>query len=153
MIRILTLGVVAILATTAALAFAVGSGAAGSATCQPGVRMVDGSPARVFCGPATATVHSGAKTFSFGNGKCEESRGGYVVNLGTFFASSSHSKRPYFGLLISKPKPGTYKRQQLAYRFNGVTHAIFASVTLKSLRAGTFFGDEGGRHIKGSFAC
>ncbi len=154
MTRTLTLGLMAALVTTAALAFTVAAGAAGSATCKPGVRIVDGSPARVFCGPAKSTVHLGAKTLSFPNGKCEKSGGGYVVNIGTFFPSGSKSKRPYFGIFIAKPKPGTYNKQQLSFRFNGVGHAVFAKVVLKTLHGGTFSGVEfGGGHITGSFTC
>lgn len=146
-----------VLAASAALVCALAvSASAGARTagCTPGVRTVDGSPARVFCGPAKATVHVGAKTLSFSSGACERSGGGYVVNLGTFFAGTTKSTRPYFGLLIEKPKPGTYARQTLSFRSGGVSRSAFVSVTLKTLRGGTFSGSLlGGGRVTGSFTC
>ena len=135
------------------LAFVGGASAAGAA-CTPGVRTVDGSPARVFCGPAKATVHVGATTLTFKNGVCEKSGGGYVVNIGTFFAGTTTSKKPYFGLLISKPKAGKYTGQVLSFRSNGVSRSALATVTLKSLKSGTFSGKAfGAGLVTGSFTC
>jgi hypothetical protein len=140
-------------ALVAALAASAPAGAR-TAGCTPGVRTVDGTPARVFCGPARASVHVGAKTLSFSNGACERSGGGYVVNIGTFFAGTSKSTRPYFGLLIEKPKPGSYARQTLSFRSGGVSRSAFVSVTLKTLRGGTFSGSVfGGPRVTGTFTC
>ena len=125
-----------------------------AAGCTPGVRTVDGSPARVFCGPAKATVHVGGKTLAFSGGLCERSGGMYVLNMGTFFAGGSKSPRPYFGLLIAKPKPGTYKGQALSFRSGAVSKSSFAGVTLKTLHSGTFSGKlVGGGTVTGSFTC
>jgi hypothetical protein len=148
---------VTVLAASAAILGALAASApagARTAGCTPGVRTVDGSMARVFCGPAKATVHVGAKTFSFSSGACERSGGGYVVNIGTFFAGTTTSTRPYFGLLIEKPKAGTYARQTLSFRSGGVSRSAFVSVTLKTLRGGTFSGSVfGGGRVTGSFSC
>jgi hypothetical protein len=96
----------------------------------------------------------GANTLSFGNGACEKSGGGYVVNIGTFFAGTTKSKRPYFGLLISKPKAGKYTGQVLSFRSNGVSQSVLATVTLKSLKGGTFSGKAfGAGLVTGSFSC
>ena len=149
----------AVVAAAAAAAIAVAAAAAPSAAartaaCAPGVRTVDGSPARVFCGPAKATVHAGGKTIAFTGGLCERSGGMYVLNIGTFFAGGSKSPRPYFGLLIAKPKPGSYKSQSLSFRSGGVSRSSLADVTLKTLHSGTFSGRLiGGGQVAGSFSC
>ena len=144
----------AVCALVASAAVAGSARAAPAATCTPGVHTVDGKPARVFCGPAKATVRIGGKTLAFAGGLCEKSGGGYVVNLGTFFAGSPTSKRPYFGLFVERAKAGTYTRQALSFRINGVSRSALATVTLKSLRGGTFSGDLiGGGRVTGSFTC
>jgi hypothetical protein len=149
-------GVVAVVAASctmfATLALATTAGARPTG-CTPGVKTIGGSQARVFCGPAKATVHVGSKTIRFSGGECTKSGGGYVVNLGTF-TTVSGSKLPYFGLLISKPKPGKYARQALSFRSAGKSSSVFANVVLKSLRGGTFAGNAfGGGHVTGSFSC
>jgi hypothetical protein len=98
-------------------------------------------------------VHVGSRTIRFAGGECAKSGGGYVVNLGTFVTSST-SKLPYFGLLIAKPKPGSYARQTLSFRSGGKSSSAFANVVLKSLQAGTFAGVSfGGNRVTGSFTC
>jgi uncharacterized protein (DUF2141 family) len=148
----------ALLAALAALlgALAASSSAAGqTAGCVPGVRTIDGVNARVFCGTAKATVHVGAKTLSFANGACDTSSFGYSVNIGTFFAGTSKSTRPYFGLAVEKAKPGTYARQTVSFRSGGVSRSAFVTVTLKTLRSGTFSGSVifGGPRVSGTFSC
>jgi hypothetical protein len=149
--------IVACFVCALALVAAAAAGAASparTAGCTPGVRTVDGSPARVFCGPAKATVHVGGKTTTFTGGLCERSGGFYVLNMGTFFAGGSKSPRPYFGLLIAKPKPGSYKAQSLSFRSGGVSRSSLADVTLKTLHRGTFSGRLiGGGAVTGSFSC
>jgi len=148
---------VACVACALAIVAPAAAGTASPATtagCTPGVRSVDGAMARVFCGPAKATVHAGGKTLVFSGGLCERSGGFYVLNMGTFFAGGSKSPRPYLGLLIAKPKPGTYKSQTLSFRAGGVSRSALADVTLKTLHSGTFTGRAiGGGRVTGSFSC
>jgi hypothetical protein len=148
----------AVLLACAVFALAVIAPAAASPAradgCAPGVRSVDGEMARVFCGPAKATVHLAGKTVTFTGGLCERSGGFYVLNMGTFFAGGSKSPRPYFGLLITKPKPGSYKGQSLSFRSGGVSRSSLADVRLKTLHGGTFSGRLiGGGTVTGSFSC
>ena len=149
--------VVACLVCTLAIVLPAAAGAsspARAAGCTPGVRSVDGAMARVFCGPAKATVRAGGRTIAFTGGLCERSGGMYVLNMGTFFAGGSKSPRPYFGLLIAKPKPGSYKGQALSFRSGGVSRSSLADVTLKTLHSGTFSGKLiGGGRVTGSFSC
>jgi hypothetical protein len=93
--------------------------------------------------------------FTFRDGKCEKSAIGFIVNIGTSFSGSTKSKLPYFGLFTGKTRPGTYQRQAISFRFAGVTHALFAKLTLnKGLRSGTFSGrDIGKGNVTGSFTC
>jgi hypothetical protein len=148
------LAIIAAAAAVASILATAESGNAGGTGCKPGVATLDGSPARVFCGPARASVRVAGKTLSFTNGLCEQGGGGFVVNIGTFFPSSDTSKRPYFGLFVTTPRPGSYTRQQLSFRAGGVGRAAFVTVKLKSLRAGTFAGAVvGGGRVTGSFTC
>jgi hypothetical protein len=78
----------------------------------------------------------------------------YVLNMGTWLAGASKSPRPYFGLLIAKPKPGSYTGQALSFRSGGVSRSSLASVKLKTLHGGTFSGRLiGGGTVTGSFSC
>lgn len=141
------------LAAAATSILAAGTGTAATAGCKAGVTSVDGSPARVFCGPAKATVQTRGKTLSSRQGACDAAGGGLVVNIGTFVAGGT-SKRPYFGLLVTSARPGTYARQQLSYRSGAVHDAAFVTVKLKGSRGGTFAGTAlGGGRVTGSFSC
>jgi hypothetical protein len=62
---------------------------------------------------------------------------------------------PYFGLLISKPKPGTYTGQTLSYRSGGKSHSSSSTtVVLKTLRSGTFSANVFGvGRVTGAFSC
>jgi hypothetical protein len=132
----------------------VGAADAQSESCTPGVRQINGSSARVFCGPAKATVRLGQQTLRFSPGECAKSGGMFVVNLGTFVADS-HSPLPYFGLLISKPKAGTYTGQTLSYRSAGKSRSSSSTtVVLKTLRSGTFSANVFGvGRVTGAFSC
>ena len=143
------------LAVFGAVALSVTAPAGGTtAACTPGVRTVDGRTARVFCGPAKATVHIGAKTISFSGGACDKALGLYSLNIGTAFPGGSTSKLPYFGITIEKAKPGTYRRQTLSFRTGGVSRSSFADITLKTLHSGTFSGRLiSGGTVTGSFSC
>jgi hypothetical protein len=145
-----------VLATVAGLAAVthVATADARSEACTPGVRQINGSPARVFCGPGRATVRVGTQTLRFSPGECARSGGMFVVNLGTFVADS-HSPLPYFGLLISRPKPGTYANQTLSYRSARKSHSsASATVVLKTLHSGTFSANVFGvGHVTGTFTC
>lgn len=146
--------VVLALAVGVAAAAQVASAGAHSDGCTPGVRQINGAPARVFCGPARSTVHVGGKILRFAPGECAKSGGMFVVNIGTFIVDS-HSPLPYFGLLISKPKAGTYSGQTVSFRANGKSRSSSsATVVLKTLHSGTFSANVfGAGHVTGSFTC
>jgi hypothetical protein len=129
-------------------------------TCTAGTTQVGGSPARTFCGPATAAVTFGGRTFHLGSGECTTGPG-FTVNLGTLVLGSTSKARPYFGFFLTSGRPGTYSGKQAAVSFSsGSIHVSLATtaasrVTLDhGLHSGRFSGrDLLGRPFAGSFHC
>jgi hypothetical protein len=82
---------------------AAGSSAGGSPAaggdCVTGgtVTEINGKTARVFCGPATATVTSAGKTLEFKEGACEFLGDTLTINLGTAMPGETGGP-DYFGL-------------------------------------------------------
>jgi hypothetical protein len=159
--------IVALALAAAATLVLAGTGGAADAGCNAGTTKFGGSPARVFCGSATATVRVGAKTFSFRNGSCEATSDYLTLNLGTIVIGSPSKRRPdYFGLTVGrlpvgggKPagKDGTYSGAVVSAVHRGEAYAVGgASVTLAGGRTrGTFTGRLVGSAVRvsGSFAC
>jgi hypothetical protein len=146
-------------AASAAVGAIVAPGAGASTACSAGVRTIGGSPARVFCGSATATVHLGARTYRFADGACLTSTQ-FVVDIGTkTFAPSSNLS--YFGLVVEGKRDGRYTGNAVVLGFDaGKVHASLSTskaptVVLRGgLRAGSFSGrDLLGRPVRGSFRC
>jgi hypothetical protein len=155
------------------LAAAGGLASAGPArtACTPGVISFDGSTkARVFCGPAKATIHVGGKTLTFKNGSCERTSKYVSVNIGTVVLGPTTKKKPdYFGIDVgqipgstAKPaaKDGTYTGGAVAIVSGGKSYAVrgdTVKITLggnrsKGTLAGTLiFGGSGA--VTGSFSC
>ncbi len=154
------------LAASSSLVLA-GTGSATNARCQAGTTTFGGSPARVFCGPATATVRVGSKTFTFRSGSCDKTSDYLTVNLGTIVIGSPSMPTPdYFGLTVGrlplgggKPaaKDGTYAGAVISAVHAGKSYAIGqARVTLAGGRTrGTFTGQLAlsSTKVSGSFAC
>jgi hypothetical protein len=164
---------VALLIVFAALsALAAGSVASGApASCTPGVTKVNGQNARVFCGPAKATVHYGSKVFTFSQGDCEKTSQYVAVNIGTVVLGTTTKPKPnYFGLVVGKvlgssDKPashdGTYTGGVLALDYGGkgyLTRGDTMKITLAGGRSrGTFtaqtlFANPPVK-VTGSFSC
>jgi hypothetical protein len=91
-------------------------------TCTPGVRSIAGAPARVFCGPAKASVKVGSATYTFAGGAClKQPR--FSVNLGTL-SFDPGAKAPYFGLSLPRARAGTYAGKQVTLSFTAGTQHI-----------------------------
>ncbi len=113
--------------------------------CTPGVISYGGAQARVFCGPAKATVHVGGKTLSFKGGNCERTSKYVALNIGTVVLGQTNKTKPdYFGLDVgqvpgSTGKPaasdGTYTGGVLAIDYGGKSYAVRGD-TLKITLAG-----------------
>jgi hypothetical protein len=163
-----------IVLTAAAALAALGAGSVASgapAACKPGVTRVNGLSARVFCGPAKATVHYGSKVFTYRQGECEKTSQYVAVNVGTVILGQTSKPKPnYFGLLIGKSpaggtKPashdGTYTGGVLALDYGGKGYLVRGdtlTVTLKGGRSrGTLTGaslfDHPPVKVTGSFSC
>ena len=161
----LFLGLAALTATAAPASLA---GPARSA-CMPGLTSFGGTQARVFCGPAKATVKIGGKTLSFKGGSCERTSKYLAINVGTVVLGTTTKKKPdYFGLDVgaipgSTAKPagrdGTYTGGVIAIDFGGKPYLLrgdTAKITLSGGRTkGTFgaaglLGSGGGT---GTFSC
>jgi hypothetical protein len=81
--------------------------AAASASCSPTSSTLDGGPAISYCGPATATLTIGGKTYSFKNGFCQSIKVSDIVvdiTLGTIAEGKNgdgapgNAGKPYFSL-------------------------------------------------------
>ena len=156
----------AVTATAAALVWTAGSGAT-SAGCKAGMTTFGGTNARVFCGPATATVHTGGKTFTIRQGSCERGAKYLSINIGEIVLGTSSKPKPeYFGLSIGKlpylgggavSRDGTYHTGVVALDHAGKGYALRAQakVTLTNGRSrGTFSATQlTGGVVTGSFRC
>src|SRR5215207_9575749 len=118
--RRLSLAIVGLVALVAAFCIYVAAASAAPqprsvSACTPGVKTIGGASARVFCGPAKATVQVGGTTYRFANGTCQKAPG-FTVNIGTL--SFGSSQLSYFGLSLPRASAGSYTGKQVAVSFN-----------------------------------
>ncbi len=102
-------GVPAPVASTGAAASSAAASGAAVVDCSNGggATVINGSPARVFCGPATASVTIGkAAPITFASGACERAATSFTVNLGTAYHGDP-PKPDYFGLTVLYLADGT----------------------------------------------
>jgi hypothetical protein len=144
-------------ALAAASLSAPGPAPASAAACIPGVKTIGGAPARVFCGPAKATVTLAGRTYRIAGGVCQKAPS-FTVNVGAL-TFGGKTRLSYFGLTLPGRKDGTFTGNRVTLSFNaGAVRASLsrdAKVVVRGgLRAGTFSGrDLLGRKLAGSFAC
>lgn len=138
-------------------------------SCTAGVVSFGGVQARVFCGPAKATVTIGGKTLTFKGGSCERTSKYLALNVGTVVLGTTTKKKPdYFGLVVgaypgSTAKPasrdGAYTGAVIAIESGGKSYLLrgdTAKITLRGGRTkGTFSaaGLLGASRGTGSFGC
>jgi hypothetical protein len=143
-------------AVAALAAAALGTSSAHSAAaCTAGVTKVGGSPARAFCGPATANVKIGGTSVAYKQGACSRSSFGFTINIGTVVIGNAKKKPEYFGI-TAKAKAGAQGNSAVAVVHGGKSYAVLGTVTLKpGLKSGTFSGKVFGSPTKitGSFHC
>jgi hypothetical protein len=141
-------------AALAAAAFATSS-AQSAAACTAGVTKVGGAPARIFCGPAKATVKIGGSTVAYKQGACSRSSFGFTINIGTVVIGSAKMKPEYFGITVPA-KAGARGNSAVAVVHSNKSYAVLGTVTLKpGLKSGTFSGKVFGSPTKltGAFSC
>jgi hypothetical protein len=162
--------VLVVCAAAALAGFGAGSTSAAPASCKAGVTTYGGASARVFCGPAKATVHYGSTVLKLSDGDCEKTSKYFNVNIGTVVLGTSKKPKPdYFGLVVGqylgsgKPAPhdGTYPGGAVGIEYGGKGYLVrgdTVKVTLAGNRSrGTFTGDSlfvsPPVKVTGSFSC
>ncbi len=133
------------------------------------MRSVDGVRARVFCGPATATVRVGGKAYTFRNGVCERRPLYFDVNIGVVsLVPGKKGSTTYFGLVVGRApgfgpnvpaagKDGSYSGATIAIDVRGAGTALRADSVVKlrnGRTAGSFAGKTfDGKPVSGTFRC
>jgi hypothetical protein len=165
-------GFAAVVAVLIGVAVA-GSDAASSAAaarptvCKSGVRKLNGVPAQTFCGPATARIRIGGKTFVFAQGNCVATRRYVSINIGTVVLGRTTRHQPnYFGLDIGRipgsgsppaRKDGSYRSGTvLTVEYADKSYDVLSGVaTLQGHRTrGTIRGNTfSGQALTGTFHC
>jgi hypothetical protein len=144
-----------------------GSGAARSSACKAGVRKLNGVPARTFCGPATARIQIGGKTFAFAHGNCVSTAKYVSINIGTVVLGQTTRHQPnYFGLDIGRipgsgsppaDKDGAYRSGTvLTVEYADKSYDVLSGVAiLQGQRThGTIKGNTfDGRALSATFHC
>lgn len=148
-------------AVAAALAVA-GAGTttavAGSALpCTPKITKIGGKPALVECGPATATVKDGSRTYNFENGFCQRSSSSgeeLGLTMGTVVETGKPGSAPYFDLTVSSPLVAAVNAD---YGGKAIVLDAIVSVKGKIPSSGTFaqraLGGGGTPKFTGTWNC
>jgi hypothetical protein len=130
--------------------------AATHAAARPACAAGSTGTTRTFCGPASAKLKDGGKTYSFKGGSCSVEGSNWSINIGTI-ALSGTPKHSYFGITVFGKKPGKYTTGVVSWQFPGKHGSLYkTTVTLASgLKKGTFSGTDilGGGKGTGSFSC
>ncbi len=142
------------LAAALGVCSAVANATATRSDCAPRSRTIKGHKAVVYCGPATASLHIGGKTYTFKNGTCIWS-GGLILTVGTQVdgipASANNEGAPLIQL-SSSLGTGT------VYAYSGRFHLGMSLVkfTARGHSSGTFKGREplgATRPFTGTYRC
>lgn len=118
-----------------------------SAPCAARMTKIQGKTAFVYCGPATATLTTAGKTYTFRNGFCQRSAtGGIVLQLGTkVIGSNTNAGKPY----ISFGRDTTSARIAGAF-YGGKVLADFTDIKVSGNPLKTTFK---GYRFTGSWNC
>jgi len=123
--------------------------------CVAGMADPGGVAARTFCGPATANLTFGDKSYNLAGGECQELTASFTVNIGTVELGKPSATPPnYFGVVINKAGAGV-----VVFVVEGTGYASDRDtvVTLDpdTRLGGTFEGltFDSGIKISGTFNC
>jgi len=133
---------------------------ASTQSCAASNTKIDGEPAVNYCGPATATLAIGGKTYTFKDGVCQSIHVSGIkldITLGTIVQNelSNNAGKPYFRLDLS---PGKFSSilnaaysggKKLAGGAANGTVSYSGNVTTK----GTFKSTVSGTSFSGSWNC
>ncbi|MGH2851742.1 MAG: hypothetical protein ACRDLP_14135 [Solirubrobacteraceae bacterium] len=151
-LRIASCGLAIAALTGAAATTATPAGAAG-APCTPTPVTIKGNAGMALCGPATATLTIGGKTYSFKKGYCAQQPHTFQltlgVDIGTLTGPNNNGGKPGFSLDIATNE----KSAVLAFAFVGGHELVkIARLTVSDgLAAGTFKGKT--VDLRGSWNC
>jgi len=149
---------VALFATASTLFVGASAGAAGS-PCTPKTPTIKGHPAMAMCGPATAILSLGGKTYSFHDGFCAEqipNSDSMQLSLGTDVPTlggpSNNAGQTFFSMDVAKG----HTSASLAEAFVGgrklvANEAITLSHQTKT--SGEFKSKSGPASFTGSWNC
>jgi hypothetical protein len=137
-----------------------------AAACKPGPTTINGQPAEVFCGPATATVRVQGKTLHFTGGTCTKAFSRLLVSIGTeILTRATVQTQPYFGASLPLKPGGKGSKAPTVAWASGRSHGASPLVALegplvrytlsKSFKSGTFSGVTypGKQRFSGVFSC
>jgi hypothetical protein len=116
----ITTAVLLATATACAVALTANAASKGSAPpCTPKITTIKGHRAGLNCGPATATLRLGGKSYTFRNGFCEQSKAAATalqLTLGTTVLGdhSGNAGQPGFDITIGKNRAAS-----VAYAYYG----------------------------------
>ena len=123
--------------------------------CALTFKTIKGHKAVIYCGPATASLHIGGKSYSFKRGSCLWQGGTLALDVGTQVnglpASANNNGAPLFAL-TGAGEIGT------VYAFSGRFHlgGSIVKITAHGHSNGTFKGREpvgATRSFTGSYRC
>jgi hypothetical protein len=124
---------------------------------------VNGKTETRYCGPATATLLLGGKTYRFGDGRCSSDRAiglTVAVTLGTIDYANlkTNGGRPLFQLQIDEqPTPIETVNASSGGKVLILLHTVKTKYASKGPLSGTFHSSAGafdaGRHFSGSWDC
>jgi len=146
----------AVAALTAAAATTATTAGATGAPCTPTPVTINGNDGLALCGPATATLSIGGKTYSFQKGFCAELPDSNSfqltlgVDIGSLTGPNNNGGKPGFSLDIAKNE----KSAALAFAYVGgheLVKGAALSVAGHGLTAGTFKGKTS--PLSGSWNC
>ena len=123
--------------------------------CVAGAVEIDGVPARTFCGPATANLTLGEKTYNLTGGECQDLAGMFTVRIGTFMFKTATSPG-YLEIIVDERYPGA----AIKFVVEGTGYASDRDATVVTLDpdtrpGGTFEGltYDSGIKFSGTFNC
>jgi hypothetical protein len=123
----------ALLAPAAAAATFALSPSAQALPCKPGLTKINGQTARVFCGPARATLHVGGQTLHFSRGSCGTKDGVFTVNIGQELLPPAGGY-PYFGAVRRGDSAA------VSYRFGTLHDTVLGAKLVRRGAVWTFSG-------------
>jgi hypothetical protein len=106
-VRAAIVGILVTFAPAAAMADTQAASPEAKSPCVPGVVTIKGDNGLALCGPATAVVHAGGKTYSYTHGFCATfGKGVFQLSLGTSIPmATGNAGKPYFSVDVGNNTP------------------------------------------------